>query len=365
MHSLRKLTLAAAVLALGACSSDDLAAPDMDTSLDPVALDARTSDVDAVYEHPAMASLLQMSEMGGAPLSVNRALARTSETLRSHRTIVSGDAKRPARPAFALAEYEAAIPVDVRGTVFVYDDVEGGWVVDESRTGPADGVRFMLRAVDDAGGLTDTEIGHVELRDLTTTSQYRLVTTLRAGSLTVLSFDERASGDVEVDYAYLFAGYITDGTHRIDLSDSYTEQAVGESYRGVETFTWSLRSGASFRGRWVYGETTATDKDWSEVSFDGNTFRFERPFVWYEEGATYGAGPIENLYGNGYHLAVLTHDESTDEVVSITTPAGDPLSAEQVEGLANLQTVVVSIAEMIYIPFWIIESLVGGIVVVQ
>src|SRR5687768_17031347 len=106
LHSLRKLTPPAAVLALAACSSDALAAPDMDTSLDPVALDARTSDVDAVYEHPAMASLLQMSEMGGAPLSVNRALARTSETLRSHRTIVSGDARRPARPAFALAEYE-------------------------------------------------------------------------------------------------------------------------------------------------------------------------------------------------------------------------------------------------------------------
>jgi hypothetical protein len=364
MHSLRKLTLAAAVFAVGACSSDDLAAPDMDTSLDPVALDQRTSDVGAVYEHPAMASLLQMSETGGAPLSVNRTLARTGEVLRSHRTIVSGTGKRPARPAFALAEYEAAIHVEVRGTVFVFDEVEGGWVADESRTGPTDGVRFMLRALDGEGGLTDTEIGYVELRDLTTTSQYRLVTTLRAGSLTVLSFDERASGDEGVDYAYTFAGYITDGTHRVDLSDSYTEQAVGESYRGVEDFTWSLRSGASFHGRWVWGETTATDKDWSEVRFDGNTFRFETPFVWYEEWGTYEAGNVTNLYGNGHHLAVITYDELSGET-TFETPTGQPLSAEHIEGLMNLQMVVESIAEMIYIPFWIIQSLVGIVVVVQ
>jgi hypothetical protein len=364
MHSLRTLTLVAAALALGACSSDDLAAPDMDTSLDPVALDARTSDVEAVYEHPAMASLLSMSEIGGAPLTVNRSLARTGETLRSHRTIVSGTGERPARPAFAIAEYEAAIPVEVRGTVFVYDDVEGGWVVDEARTGPSDGVRFMLRALDAEGGLTETEIGHVELRDLTTTSQYRLVTTLRAGALTVLSFDERTSGDEGVDYAYLFAGYITDGTHRVDLSDSYTEQAVGESYRGVENFTWSLRSGASFHGRWVWGETTATDRDWSEVRFDGNSFRFEQPYVWYEEWGGYDVGNVTNLYGNGHHLAVITYDELTEET-TFETPAGVPLSAEQIEGLVNLQNVVVSIAEMIYIPFWIIESLVGNIVGVQ
>jgi hypothetical protein len=361
MHSFRKLTLAAAILAVGACSSDDLAAPDLNTSLDPAALDQRTSDVEAVYEHPALASLVQMSEIGGAPLSVNRTLARTGERLRSYRTIVSGSGKRPARPAFALAAYEPAIPADVRGTVFVFDDVQGGWVVDETREGPADGVRFMLRALDAEGGLTDTEVGNVEIRDLTTTSQYRLVTTLRAGSLTVLSFDERTSGDEGSNFAYSFGGYITDGTHRVDLSDAYTEQAVGDSYRGVEDFTWSLRSGASFHARWVWGETTATDKDWEELRFDGNTFRFETPFVWYEEWAAYEAGNVTNLYGNGHLIAVITYDDPSG-VTSFETPAGEPLSADQIEGLTNLASVVESIAEMIYIPLWIIQSLVGNIV---
>ena len=363
MHSFRTLALAAAALAVGACSSSDLAAPNMDTSLDPVTLEQRTSDVETVYEHPAMVSLFQTADAGGAPLAVNRTLQRTTQSLRSHRTIVSGTGKRPARPAFAVSE--AAIPAAARGAVYVWNDLEGGWVLDDSRTGPADGVRFMLRAVDEAGNLTDEEIGDVEIRDLTTTSQYRLVTTVRSGSLTVLSFDERRSGDEGIDYRFSFAGYITDGTHRVDLSDSYVETAVGESYRGVEDFAWTLRSGASFRARWVWGETTATDKDWSEVRFDGNTFRIETPFVWYEEWGTYEAGYVDNFYGNGHHLGVITRDETTGEVVSITTPAGEPFSAEHVEALANLEYVVGSIAEMIYIPLWIIESLVGNIVVVQ
>jgi hypothetical protein len=358
MHALRKLTLVAALAAVGACGSDGVTAANMDETLDPTLIETQTSDLQTVYTQPAMASLLFMSDMGGAPLSVNQALQRTSERIRS--SLAGEKAKRPARVALALATYEPAIPADARGSIFVFDEVESVWVLDDSRSGPTDGVRFMLRGLDVEGNLTDTEIGYVEIRDLTTASQYRIVTTLRAGSLTVLSFDERESGDEGVNYSSSFAGYITDGTHRLDLSDVYTEQAVGDSYRGVENFTWTTRSGASFRAQSVWGETTATDKSWFEVNLGGTKVRFETPFVYDEEWGGYWEGNVTNIYANGRLFAVATYDPETGES-TVTQPDGEPLTPEHAEGLANLGFVVSSISETIYMPYWIIYSLVGNI----
>ena len=362
MHFARTLSLAAAVAALAACGGSDAVAPNMTETLDPTVVEQRTSDVEAVYSHPALGSLLAMSEMSGAPLSVSRTLQRSGELFqRSYRTIVSGKGERPARVSLATsASYEAAIPAEVRGSIFVYDEAQSGWVVDESRTGPSDGVRFMLRALDAEGALTDEEIGWVEIRDLTTDTQYRLLTSLRAGSLVVMSFDERET-ESETSYAWSFAGYITDGTHRVDLADAYTETASGDSYRGVENFSWSTRSGASFKARWVWGATTADDEDWSEVKLGAATIRLVTPFVYDPEWLEYAAGNVTNIYANGHLFAVATYDPATEQT-TVTRPDGEPLEPEHIEGLANLEWVVSSVAELIFLPYWIVTSLLGNVV---
>lgn len=358
MQAFRKLCVVAAIAGVGACSDGPTAA-NMEEALDPTLIEQRTSDVETVYEHPALASLLATSNPVLLQVSpASAVLGRASgKLIEAQRAMLSDARQRSIRPAMSVAAFEPTIPASMLGTVFVYDEVESGWLIDENREGPADGVRFMLRALDEAGGLTQTEIGSIDIRDLTTDSQLRLVTTLRAGALTVLSFEERLSGESEIDNAWTFAGYLSDGVHRVDLSTTERVTPSGDSYRLVVDFGWSTRSGASFQSQWVDGATTVSDKDWLQVRFGSTTVRYETPYVYYEGEGAYWPGEVTNIYANGRIFAVATGE-------TVTQPNGEPLEADQAESLWFLQFVVQSITEDILTPLYLIDSLLSNVHVI-
>lgn len=122
-------------------------------------------------------------------------------------------------------------PSNLLGKTFVWDTLTSAYVVDAALTGaPANGVRFLLYAIDPFTGqpaLPLNQIGQVDLVDQSTPSSTRLGVTAVSGGTTVVdyfidaSFTQTAQ---DVTVTMLGQGFLTDSSQRVDfdLSQSGT-----------------------------------------------------------------------------------------------------------------------------------------------
>lgn len=138
--------------------------------------------------------------------------------------------------------FSRVIPPEVAGTTFEYDPAAGHWVAGDRTGAPANGVRFILYAVDGTGAVLEPleEIGYADLSDLSSGSR-------NAGRIVVV-----ANGTTHVDYAASFEGDATDAQLELDGFINFgTDRMVfdfGASYAGSDetTSTFSLDSDVSF-----------------------------------------------------------------------------------------------------------------------
>jgi hypothetical protein len=231
-YAKRSVTLLAAVsvVALTGCgdSSPDVPFNPAGTTADVEALNAAfgTSTMadfsslsllfDAAYGAPLISSSAAALDIrAGSPAGMRAAAMRSAQRLA--RLLPAGNA--------SFGVVSAAIPAGIAGTTFEYS---GGAYAAGVRTGaPANGVRFILYAVDPVTGLPTAgleETGYVDITDLSGTSTQSARVQVVSGSTTYIDYTASANS---ITGRITVVGYVTDGTNRANLNLRTTVTSAG------------------------------------------------------------------------------------------------------------------------------------------
>jgi hypothetical protein len=216
------VTLAAAALALSGCGSDP-SAPTV--PFNPAGASADLEAVSTTFESPVFTSFSTLSVLFDAALGGTPLVSATAAALDVHGGGTTGELQlaaarsaeriarivpRPAAGSFSASS--AAIPAEFLGKTFVYSG--GSYVVSAQTGAPANGVRFVLYALDLVTLLPALPLdptGHVDLIDLSLGSTAAARVIVVSGTTTYLDYRVSAtstatSGGVTV------LGFITDGS---------------------------------------------------------------------------------------------------------------------------------------------------------
>ena len=230
-YAKRSVTLLAAVsIALTGCGDSS-----PDVPFNPAGTTADVAAVNAAFGTSTMADFQALSFLFdaayGAPLvsSSAAALDIRARGAAGMRAAAVRSAERlarllPARNA-SFGVVSAAIPAGIAGTTFEYS---GGAYAAGVRTGaPANGVRFLLYAVDPLTALPVepvVETGYVDITDLSGTSTQSARVQVVSGSTTYIDYTASANsltGRITV------VGFVTDGTYRANLNLRTTVTSAG------------------------------------------------------------------------------------------------------------------------------------------
>ena len=237
------LTVAAVGLALAGCGDSG-----PDVPFNPAGTTGDLEAVNATFESSTFASFSSFSPMFDAALAPAgpvisasaAALDIRAASREGMRAAAVRSAKRlasvlTARPKSGMSATIAAVPAEVAGKTFVSSG--GAYVVSDLAGAPANGVRFLLYAVDPVTFLPVeplVETGHVDLIDLSsgTTSSARVRVfsgTTEYLDYTVTVTNTSSGGRINV------IGYVTDGTHQANIS-----LRAALTFAGGLTLTYSV-----------------------------------------------------------------------------------------------------------------------------
>ena len=223
-------------------------------------------------------TMIQQSVGGKESREARSRLLQATRSIALARTAVAGSA--------------VILPDEVLGTTFVWSTAEETYVASERNDAPADGVRFVLYALDPVThepAAPLNELGYVDLRDLSTatTDVARLIVVSQG--VTYFDYSVSASGtsdDAEVDVL----GFLSDGDHRVnfdlrnDITVSTTFSALALDYElefsnvdvtldyQIDITSWDsgaldLDLAASLRGPHGYLDMTGTETGTAEGDY--------------------------------------------------------------------------------------------------
>jgi hypothetical protein len=262
----------ALTLGLAGCGDSPLSPEEVLDNFDAENTQANLEAVDNAFDTPVLQSLSVLGENFGLPgaapagaMSLISEAADLSSASLSHRI---------ARAAGRVAEtFEAAnaavvlIPEQYRGLVFKYDLVEQGYVLDESQTGPTNGVRFLLYAINPVTMRVAEPLSEVGYADVLDESTSDLATVrLQVVSNEVTYADYAATiGGTPTEPTFTLAGYVTDGTVQADFSLGYavvltlaTAEIRGDYSFDVEAADFHVDVAITFAGDNVEESFSAT-----------------------------------------------------------------------------------------------------------
>ncbi len=320
-------------LALVAAACSDSTSPIEESGFDPVATDNRTDAVLTTID--GNQALQSLSVLGGALpnfaatklLNVTLPLHR-SETIDGPSFSRRGDLIRDAAPEFSSSSPLVLLPADVLGRTFVFNLQTNAYEVDTTRTGaPADGVRFILYAVDPVLGQVVTpltEIGHVDLIDKSAPGVNSVQILAVVGEVTVL--DYTASGSISIlDPSVTFSavGFLNDGTNQVNFSISITATQSGQltlDYElSVPSQNFSVNIGID--GDTSGAQITVTITDGSDTVVISAT----------QDAQERGSGTVSF---NG--SVVVRFEDQPDGSTTFTDADGNDLTQEQINALKDI-----------------------------
>jgi hypothetical protein len=228
----RSVTLLAAVsVALTGCGGSE-----PDVPFNPAGTSADIEALDAAFGSSTFASFSSLSLLFdaayGAPLVSSSAAAMDirakgaagmrAAAMRSAQKLA---ALLPAAANKSFSAASAALPPGVAGTTYGYS---GGTYVPTDRTGaPANGVRFLLYAVDPVTFMPVeplVETGYVDITDLSGTSTQAARVQVVSGTTTYVDYTVTASN---LTGMITVLGFVTDGTIRANLNLRTTVSSSG------------------------------------------------------------------------------------------------------------------------------------------
>ena len=330
-------TLATAALALSGCGSDS-AAP-----LVPFNPAGASADFDAVnttfaspvYTSFSTQSLLFDAALGGAPLVSASAAAldvHGGGTAGELQVAAARSAERIARivprPAGAgLSAASAAIPAQYLGKTFVYSG--GSYVVSAETGAPANGVRFILYALDPVTLLPAVPLdptGYVDLIDLSSGSTTAARVVVVSGTTTYLDYRVSATSTVSSGLVAV-VGFITDGATRATFSLRSTL-----TYASGLTLSYSL----DVPQRGLSIDLTMSASGLTPVASNIAVILDMRgQNGWVRLTGEFNAtGGVLNVAINGTPFATIT--STTGAAPVITGAAGQPLAQDELDALQRV-----------------------------
>ncbi len=225
----------------------------------------------------------------------------------------------------------AGIPSAVLGTTFIWDLDSGTYVASDLSGAPAQGVRFILYAINPVTGLpvqTLDELGYVDVIDVSTSTTLATHVLVYAEGRTWLEYTISGTGS-ESSGAVTVEGFASNGVDRVNYSLANT---IAQSSNGlVLTLDYSL-SVPSRSLTLVYTATfgniapdqVAVTLDFSISGRNGDV----------RVSGTYGAsGGAFSVRVNGEVFATVTITNNAPVVASAT---GTPLTAEEEASLQSI-----------------------------
>jgi hypothetical protein len=193
--------LSGLVLLAAACGEDGPNYPDV---FDPVAMQSELNDANAAMSSPATKSFASVGYLmeyalddgSGEPLVLETAAQLVAEGPLSLRGSV---AQRLRSSGTSIAH---AIPAAALGKTFTYDPALDEYTISALTGAPANGVRFVLYAIDPIGGMPVeplVEVGHADLTRTATSSSATARVRVFAGTASpteVLDYTARVGGSV-------------------------------------------------------------------------------------------------------------------------------------------------------------------------
>lgn len=222
----------ALALLLTACGSDGGTGPRPTKLVDPLATAARVQQLDASFGSPTFQSFSFASAY--AP-GATRSLAALPMFLSSARSVGPGHPElSPSASRFAAAVLRAAlvpasgtttapiIPPELRGKTYQWTGFQ--YEVTQRPGAPANGVRFILYALDPGGApITTQEIGSADLKDESTGSIQKLHILVVGLNPPVTYLDYTITVSATAASGTLTGvGFVTDGTDRLDFYATVT-----------------------------------------------------------------------------------------------------------------------------------------------
>ena len=272
----RALFAAGAILAT-ACS--DNTAPRPQATFDPHAALTKMAPLTAVFDQPIFDSFSSAQRFYNTFLG---ALPEAPPVANIAPRNGRFDA-RITRLLAPLARLSAnAVPADVRGKTFVYDQAAATYVADPAATGaPALGVRFVLYTWDGLAGRPASplaRIGYVDISPFGTTTAPEVMeaTIVREGPrLIVADFLVAHTAATNVDH-FTIEGMATDGTTTLDVALDGSDDATSGFHKLAFNATVSSTAlGLSATAQITEDEQTDAVGGRFEVTFDGHKFANE------------------------------------------------------------------------------------------
>lgn len=239
LHSARRVLATAALAALALGCSKDSNGPE-DSPFDPAGTSSDLTAVNASFDSPALLAFdaasndISQTTGGSAALALQArptaalATGGKASAMRYAGALARSFARSP-RPSLAVAA--AAISPDLLGTTFVYDVNLQHYAASDITGAPANGVRFLLYAVNPVTGVPTeplTEVGYVDVVTTETSSSVAVSIVVVSGNKTYLDYSAKVTANSASSGTVNVSGYVTNGHDRVNF-DLDNHISLGDS----------------------------------------------------------------------------------------------------------------------------------------
>ncbi|HKU60695.1 MAG TPA: hypothetical protein VJQ44_05705 [Gemmatimonadales bacterium] len=342
LHSATRVLAAAALAVLAVGCSKDSSGPN-DSPFDPAGTSSDLNAVSASFDSPALLAFDAASEDISAATGGSASLA-----LRARPTAALAGGKASAmryagalakaltsgpRPSLAVAA--AAIPPDLLGTTFVYDVSVHQYAASDLTGAPANGVRFLLYAVNPVTGVPTeplTEVGFVDVVTTQTSTAASVNIVVVSDNKTYLDYSAKVTATSASSGTVAVSGYVTNGQDRVNF-DMDNHITFGDSTLDVTMdYTLTVPTRGGFRIDLEAGVTTSDVTNNTTVSLD-ITAQGDHGTVRVTGSETNDTGTFQ-VKVNGSLFATIDVTAGGQPVV--TGKDGEPLNAEEQAALRDV-----------------------------
>jgi hypothetical protein len=342
-HSAKRVLTATGLALLAVGCGKDSNAPE--APFDPAGTSSDMSAVGASFESPAMASFNSAAGEIGLTTGGSAAVALTARptaalatggkasAVRYAASLAQRYSGRAQRPSLGVAQ--ASIPPDLVGTTFVWDVNVQHYAASDLTGAPADGVRFLLYAVNPVTGIPVeplVEIGYADVATTQTSSSASANIVVVSENVTYLDYTARITASSASAGNIGVSGYVTNGDDRVnfdldtDVSFTQTTLDLGLDY----VLTVPTRGG--FRIDLEADLSGAMETETGSYTLD-LTARGPHGTVNIAGNATDGSGTFQ-VKVNGDLFATI--DLSAGDTAVITGKDGGALTAEEEAALEDV-----------------------------
>jgi hypothetical protein len=237
----------------------------------------------------------------------------------------------------------ANIPAELEGSAFEWDEQLGEYVLSE-RSGPVNGVRFFIYAVNPVTGVPVSplnEIGYLDLIDTSTLTVASVSMIAVVDGVTTIGIDaDYTFNEADTTESLTVDGFFSDGQDQLNFMT-----AVFASRTEFSFFYSISLGGFSASQEWTETETDITIEALLTDGFNDIEFLFG--LVW--NSPVYDITAGSGVYFNDDLVAAISGTfTETGFVISITNAEGDPLTAAELDALEQVFDVMEELFDFFY-----------------